>query len=96
MDDHNNIMVKHPVRDMLQRLDKSGLPDLQVGWLRHQMALVSQEPILFDRSIRANIAYGDNSRQVSMEEIIQASRDANIHTFVSALPQVTKPAIKEA
>ncbi|XP_071446273.1 ATP-dependent translocase ABCB1 [Hetaerina americana] len=55
--------------------------------LRSQMGIVSQEPTLFDRTIAENIAYGDNSRQVPMDEIIEAAKKANIHTFISSLPQ---------
>jgi ATP-binding cassette subfamily B (MDR/TAP) protein 1 len=47
----------------------------------------SQEPVLFDRSIADNIKYGDNSREASMEEVIDVARKANIHSFVSSLPQ---------
>ena len=61
---------------------------MNVAWLRSQLGLVSQEPTLFGYSIRENIAYGDNSRQVSMDEIIAAARQANIHNFIETLPQV--------
>jgi ATP-binding cassette subfamily B (MDR/TAP) protein 1 len=47
---------------------------------------VSQEPVLFDRTIAENIAYGDNSREVPMDEIIEAAKAANIHEFVRNLP----------
>jgi ATP-binding cassette subfamily B (MDR/TAP) protein 1 len=50
------------------------------------MSLVSQEPVLFSYSIRDNIAYGDNTRVVSMEEIVEAAQNANIHDFISQLP----------
>ncbi len=52
------------------------------------MGVVSQEPVLFDTSIAENIAYGDNSRIVSMSEIIRAAKSANIHHFISELPMV--------
>ena len=52
------------------------------------MSLVSQEPVLFDCSIKDNIAYGDNSRDVPMDEIIASARKANIHTFIESLPNV--------
>jgi ATP-binding cassette subfamily B (MDR/TAP) protein 1 len=52
------------------------------------MGIVSQEPVLFDRTIAENIAYGDNSREVPMEEIIEAAKKANIHSFISSLPLV--------
>ena len=52
------------------------------------MGLVSQEPVLFDTTIRENIAYGDNSREVPMHEIIEAARNAYLHEFVTGLPDV--------
>ncbi|KAM3928003.1 ATP-binding cassette sub-family B member 5-like [Leptodactylus fuscus] len=67
--------------------DKNGTKDLNVQWLRSQIGIVSQEPVLFDRSIAENIAYGDNSRNVPMEEIVQAAKAANIHSFIEELPQ---------
>lgn len=51
-----------------------------------QLGLVSQEPTLFARSIAENIAYGDNTRQVPILEIIAAAKKANVHDFISALP----------
>jgi ABC-type multidrug transport system fused ATPase/permease subunit len=57
--------------------------------LRSQVGIVSQEPILFDCSIAENIAYGDNSRTPGMDEIIKAARDANIHEFITSLPDVS-------
>ena len=69
-------------------LDKNCVKDLNVKWLRQQIGIVSQEPVLFDCSIAENIAYGDNSREVPMAEIIEAARKANIHEFISSLPSV--------
>ncbi|CAM4977200.1 unnamed protein product [Rotaria socialis] len=50
--------------------------------------IVSQQPVLFDMSIRENIAYSDNSRKdISLNEIIQVTKDANIHDFfIELLP----------
>lgn len=59
---------------------------MNVGHLRSQFGLVSQEPVLFACSIRENIAYGDNSREASQEEIEAAAVSANIHKFIAALP----------
>ena len=42
------------------------------------------------RSLAENIAYGDNTREVPMEEVIAAARKANIHQFITNLPQVRK------
>ncbi len=54
------------------------------------MGIVSQEPVLFDRSIQENIAYGDNTREVPMAEIVAVAKDANIHNFIASLPNVSK------
>ncbi|NXS56655.1 MDR1 protein, partial [Brachypteracias leptosomus] len=58
-----------------------------IQWLRAQIGIVSQEPILFDCTIAENIAYGDNSREVSHEEIVKAAKEANIHSFIESLPK---------
>ncbi|BFG05140.1 multidrug resistance protein homolog 49 [Drosophila madeirensis] len=68
----------------------SGVPstDFPLDTLRSKLGLVSQEPVLFDRTIAENIAYGNNFRdEVSMQEIIEAAKKSNIHNFVSSLPQ---------
>ncbi|CAG2121030.1 unnamed protein product, partial [Medioppia subpectinata] len=54
--------------------------------MRSQMALVSQEPNLFSYSIGENIAYGDNSRTITMDQIVSAAQKANIHNFIKDLP----------
>ena len=70
-------------------LDQEMTSNLNINWLRSQMGLVSQEPVLFDTTIRENIAYGDNSREVPMHEIIEAAKNANIHNFLQELPEVS-------
>ncbi|KAF7843639.1 ABC transporter B family member 19-like [Senna tora] len=61
------------------------LKDLDVKWLRRQIALVGQEPALFAGSIRENIAFGDP--EASWAEIEVAAKKAYIHKFISGLPQ---------
>lgn len=56
--------------------------------LRRQLGVVQQEPVLFDRTLAENIAYGDNNRKVSTQEIIAAAKAANIHNFIVSLPKV--------
>jgi ATP-binding cassette subfamily B (MDR/TAP) protein 1 len=50
------------------------------------MGLVSQEPVLFEGSISDNIAYGDVRKDVPMDDIIQVAQKANIHKFITTLP----------
>lgn len=67
-------------------LDSYNTKSLNISWLRSQIGLVSQEPVLFDCTIAENIAYGDNSRSISLDEIIEAAKAANIHEFINGLP----------
>ncbi|KAI5641363.1 ABC transporter transmembrane region domain-containing protein [Phthorimaea operculella] len=55
--------------------------------LRRQLGVVQQEPVLFDRTLAENIAYGDNNRKVTMHEIVAAAKAANIHSFIVSLPK---------
>ncbi|XP_054157975.1 ATP-dependent translocase ABCB1-like isoform X2 [Oppia nitens] len=67
-------------------LDNKNIVDLNISWLRSKLGIVSQEPVLFGYSIAENIAYGDNSRVVPMDEIVRAAEKANIHNFIKSLP----------
>ncbi|CAL4947980.1 unnamed protein product [Urochloa decumbens] len=67
-------------------LEGAEIKTLKLSWLRDQMGLVSQEPVLFNDTIHANIAYGKHG-EVSEDEIIAAAKAANAHEFISSLPQ---------
>jgi len=67
-------------------LDGKEIQSMQVKWLRQQMGLVSQEPVLFNDTIRANIAYGKGD--ATETEIIAAAELANAHKFISSLQKV--------
>ncbi|XP_048407773.1 ATP-dependent translocase ABCB1-like isoform X2 [Stegostoma tigrinum] len=67
-------------------LDGTDIKNINIQWLRSQIGIVSQEPVLFNCSIAENIAYGDNSRTVSQEEIEKAAKAANAHSFIDQLP----------
>ena len=71
-------------------LESFDLRDLNLQWLRSQIGIVSQEPVLFDASIAENIRYGALFREVSDEEVIEAAKSANIHSFIESLPQVMR------
>ncbi|KQK05461.1 ABC transporter B family member 11 isoform X2 [Brachypodium distachyon] len=66
-------------------LDGVELQTLKVSWLRLQVGLVAQEPVLFNDTIRTNIAYGKQGSALE-EEIIAAAEAANAHRFISGLP----------
>ncbi|KAM3350706.1 hypothetical protein ACQJBY_023039 [Aegilops geniculata] len=67
-------------------LDGVEIKSLNINWLRDQTGLVSQEPVLFNDTIRANIAYGKDG-EVTEEELIAAAKASNAHEFISSLPQ---------
>jgi ABC-type multidrug transport system fused ATPase/permease subunit len=69
-------------------LDGNDIKVLNLRWFRSLIGVVQQEPVLFNLSIRDNIAYGDNSREVAQDEIETAAKKANIHDLIISLPQV--------
>ncbi|CAM8985498.1 unnamed protein product [Rhodiola kirilowii] len=68
------------------KLDNCDIKRLNLKWLRQQMGLVSQEPVLFNDSVRANIAYGKGGK-VTEAEVLAAAEMANAHIFISSLEQ---------
>lgn len=67
-----------------------------LSWYRSsQIGKDNEEPALFNTSIRDNIAYGDNSRFVPMNEIILASKKSNCHNFISEFPESYEKIFKE-
>uniref|UniRef100_A0A8C6NX79 ATP-binding cassette, sub-family B (MDR/TAP), member 9 n=3 Tax=Nothobranchius TaxID=28779 RepID=A0A8C6NX79_NOTFU len=66
-------------------LDGKPVNTFQHSYLHSKVALVGQEPVLFARTVKENIAYGLSD--VSMEAVVQAATKANAHDFISALPR---------
>ncbi|GJP33716.1 hypothetical protein CLOM_g18237 [Closterium sp. NIES-68] len=67
-------------------IDGVPLPEMDIAWLRRHIGVVSQEPCLFSTDVASNIAYG-SSEELSHEDIRRAATLANVHQFVSGLPQ---------
>lgn len=67
------------------RLDGTPLTALDPSWLRSQVGVVSQEPVLFSTSVEQNIRYG--RRDASRAEIEAAARAAHAHAFVTGFPE---------
>lgn len=65
-------------------VDGQDIAHVAQGSLRRQIAYVPQEPLLFHRTIRENIAYG--RPDASEEEIVEAARQANALEFIEKLP----------
>ena len=68
----------------LIKIDGTDIRDIAVSALRKQVAIVTQEPILFNDTIRKNIVYG--KPDASDQEIIEAAKAAYIYKFVKSLP----------
>ncbi|KAG0493316.1 hypothetical protein HPP92_004310 [Vanilla planifolia] len=65
-------------------LDGVEISRLRLKWLRAQMGLVSQEPVLFATTIKENILFG--KEDATLDEVIAATKAANAHDFISHLP----------
>lgn len=66
-------------------IDGANIRNVTFASLRQAMAIVSQDIILFEDSVRANIAYG--KQDASEEEILAAAYNAAAHDFISAFPE---------
>jgi subfamily B ATP-binding cassette protein MsbA len=75
-------------------VDGTDIRDVTLASLRDQIALVTQEPFLFDDTIRANIAY--SRPQASLDEIEAAARAAAAHDFILGLPKGYDTEVGEA
>ncbi|CAL9225482.1 unnamed protein product [Arabidopsis halleri] len=75
-------------------LDQVEIQTFKLSWLRQQMGLVSQEPILFNETIKSNIAYGKTGG-FTEEDIISAAKAANAHNFISSLPEGYETSVGE-
>ena len=75
-------------------IDGQDIRHLTIDSLRGAIALVTQDPVLFDDTIRANIAYGP--KPVVEEDVIAAAKAAAAHDFITALPRGYDTRVGEA
>lgn len=66
-------------------IDGIPIDEIELLHLRHEIAIVNQQVILFDRSVRDNIAYGQ-LMDASSEDVIAAAKAAYAHDFIMELP----------
>ncbi|MEQ8203313.1 MAG: ATP-binding cassette domain-containing protein, partial [Smithellaceae bacterium] len=66
-------------------IDGQDIRDVTMQSLRSQIAIVTQQTILFNDTVKNNIAYGDIER--TQDDIINAAKAANAHDFIMKLPQ---------
>ncbi|WMV20056.1 hypothetical protein MTR67_013441 [Solanum verrucosum] len=65
------------------KIDGMDIRLLDLGWYRRNMALVSQEPVIYSGTIRENILFG--KLNASENEVVEAAKAANAHEFISSL-----------
>lgn len=75
------------------KIDGVDIRDIGIAVLRNQIAIVTQEPILFNESVRNNIAYG--RPDASEEDIFQAARAAYAYDFIDRFPKKFDTSIGE-
>lgn len=68
-------------------LDGININDINITEYRKAMSLVAQEPALFQGTIRENILLAVDEGSASEEDLHQACRDAEIHDFITSLPE---------
>ena len=74
-------------------LDNHPIKEIEPNWLRSQIGLVSQEPILISSTIEENIKYGNS--QASRDDVIRAARLANAHDFIMSFTEQYKTLVGE-
>ena len=65
-------------------IGKYPVKELNLKYLRSIIGVVSQEPVLFDTTVLENIRFG--RQDATMGEIEAAAKDANVHDFITGLP----------
>lgn len=77
----------HPLAG-LATMDGNDLSSMDMSAYRNQVALVNQEPTLFQGTIRDNILLGLDASKYSQKELETICKDAHILDFIHSLPQV--------
>lgn len=75
-------------------IDNQDIKNVTIGSLRDALGLVTQDPVLFDDTIRANIAYG--AKPLVEEEVVAAAKAAAAHDFIMSLPKGYDTRVGEA
>ena len=81
----NLILRFFPLHSGKILIDEQEIAAVSLESLRRQIALIPQDPILFHRTLRENISYGNP--EASEEEIIRAAKQAHCDEFIKNLPQ---------
>nr|APK18402.1 truncated ABC family B protein ABCB1 [Chrysomela tremula] len=68
-------------------IDGKNIKDLDLTWMRTNIGVVGQEPVLFGTTIMENIKYGN--ADATEDDVVVAAKKANAHTFIKSLPDTT-------
>ena len=79
------------------KIDGYPVQELSMDWLSKNIAVVSQDPVIYARSIRSNIIYGleGTPDEPTQEEIEEAARKSNADSFIASLPEKYKTTVGE-
>tara|TARA_B100001989_G_C24538951_1_gene466321 strand:- start:307 stop:2073 length:1767 start_codon:yes stop_codon:yes gene_type:complete len=78
------LLRQHDIESGSIKIDEQNIAEVKQDSLRKAIAVVPQEPLLFHRTIRENIAYGKPG--ATDDEIIEVAKKAQAHNFITALP----------
>uniref|UniRef100_A0AC35TYI8 ABC transmembrane type-1 domain-containing protein n=1 Tax=Rhabditophanes sp. KR3021 TaxID=114890 RepID=A0AC35TYI8_9BILA len=68
------------------KIDGYAIQDINIKCLREAVAYVEQQPFLFNCSIRDNLIYGSEHKNISHQQIVEAAKQSNIYDFILTLP----------
>ncbi len=69
------------------RIDGTPIQDISLANLRSNIALVNQQTVLFNDTVRANIAYGQDLKNIADEDVLKAAQDAYANHFIDELDE---------
>ncbi|XKT74154.1 MAG: ABC transporter ATP-binding protein [Patescibacteria group bacterium UBA2163] len=79
------VLRQHDVHEGMVEIDGQNIRKVTLDSLRSAIAVVPQEPALFHRTLKENIAYGNPN--ATDEEIVEAAKQAQAHAFIQELPE---------
>ena len=85
----------YDVTDGAVLVDGVDVRDVQPRSLRHEIAVVTDDPFLFSATVHENIAYARRLEDVTREQVVAAAKRAQAHGFIEALPDGYDTAIGE-
>ena len=75
------------------KIDGADIRDVELQSLRNQIGIVTQETVLFNDTVSANIAYGN--KDIDINKVMESAKTANAHDFIMKMPQQYNTVIGE-